>query len=48
MKRKKRLLFVVLALVSVTTFAQQNSIGNPIIPGYFADPSVIADNNKFY
>jgi beta-xylosidase len=48
MKIIKRFLFFSTVLISATTFAQQNFITNPIIPGYFADPSIIAANNKFY
>ena len=44
----KRLLFFVFVVVSVTASAQQNFISNPIIPGYFADPTIIVANNKFY
>lgn len=48
MKIIKRSLFFFLTSVSATTYAQQNIISNPIIPGYFADPSIIVENNKFY
>lgn len=33
---------------SVSASAQNLLAGNPIIPGYYADPTVIQDNGKFY
>ena len=41
------LLFVFVATGSAA-FAQNNMISNPMIPGYFADPCIIVENNKFY
>jgi beta-xylosidase len=42
-----------LLLVNLNLFAQksmkENSfVKNPFIPGYYADPSILVDNNKFY
>lgn len=48
MKCIKSFLLFVFAAVSSATHAQNSFISNPIIPGYYADPSIIVDNNKFY
>jgi len=42
----RAILFCVVLAVSVS--AQNLPAGNPIIPGYYADPAVIQDHGKFY
>lgn len=44
----KGIILFTFTAVSSANYAQNNFIRNPIIPGYFADPSIIVDNNKFY
>jgi len=41
------LLFVFVATGS-NVVAENNVISNPMIPGYFADPSIVVENSKFY
>ncbi len=50
---KQFLLFVMLVTMSLGSLSQKNQpgtafIANPIIPGYFADPSIIEHNGTFY
>jgi len=46
----KKIIHVILFFVVITigATAQNLQVGNPIIPGYYADPTVIQDNGKFY
>jgi hypothetical protein len=44
----KRLLLFVFATIGTGAYAQKKNISNPIIPEYFADPTIIVENNKFY
>ncbi|MDR3693141.1 family 43 glycosylhydrolase [Mucilaginibacter sp.] len=42
------LLTILVAGINLRSAAQQNFIKNPIVPGYFADPTIIKDNGAWY
>lgn len=49
----KRTFVCFLLMINMNSSAQQpywknRQVTNPFIPGYFADPSVLVDNNRFY
>jgi beta-xylosidase len=47
MLNRLKVLFTVILSFPAVLFAQQK-IANPIIPGYFADPTIIKENGTFY
>lgn len=45
---KKRLLFLVLILVTCTGLFSQETYNNPVIPGFYSDPSVCRVGDDYY